>query len=72
MNNNKYREIGKKEMKIWLENVRKEWEADHQGCENYCKLIEKKYGGNYDYYCMQSRHFFGNPIKRSGSWLWKN
>lgn len=64
----KYRAINKLQLKIWLENIKKEWLANPEGAENYCRLIEIKYNGDYEYYCVKSRQLFKDCIKRNGKW----
>lgn len=71
MDTNKSRNKANKSLKIWMTAIRNEWQETPSGCDNFCRLIEKKYGGDYNYFCGLSRKFFGNPIKRNGEWLWK-
>lgn len=64
----KYRAVNQEQLKIWLENVKKEWQKEPLNCDNYCRYIELKYKGNYNYYCTKSRQLFGDCIKRNGTW----
>ena len=64
--------LREKEIKLFLLEMREEWQNDHQGCENFIRLIEKKYNGNYDYYCTLARKTINCCLKRNGQWLFKS
>lgn len=64
--------LREKEIKLFLSLIREEWQNDPQGCENFIRLIEKKYNGNYDYYCALARKTLNCCLKRNGQWLFKS
>lgn len=66
--NNRYYKVVEAETRKWLLMIKQEWLNNPQGCENYVRLIEKKYGGDYEYYCKVARRLLKSCIRRGNTW----
>ena len=67
----KYSKIDEAVAKKWLLLIKEEWVQNPQGCENFVRLIEKKYDGDYNYYCSLSRRLLRICHRRGGVWYFK-